>query len=385
MQYSYNAHTIVKTFILLLTVGMLFFGAAAHAQETGEILQDKVEILKVKVQSIDKTTTEQLGWKEDVKTQVQDITALILNGDAAGTSIHFKNDFKEVTKGDTVYINHRTDLNGNEYYSVYELDRTTPILLLVGLFIILLLLFGGMQGLRALIALAGSLCAIIFVLIPLVLAGYNPLLVSVSIAAAILFMAVFFTHGFNRGSAVAFAGTILAVGITGLLAYVAIHITSLTGMASDESTYLRFNFSGDFDFIGLLLGAIIIGALGALDDIAVTQVAVVRELFATDKTQHFMEVYTKAMRVGKEHVGALVNTLVLAYTGMALPLMLLYAQSAVAGVPFISIEIFATEIVRTIVGSIGLILAVPITTILAVYFMKDAKALPESFGHSHGH
>ena len=108
-------------------------------------------------------------------------------------------------------------------------------------------------------------------------------------------------------------------------------------------------------------------------------------LFATDKTQYFMEVYKKAMRVGKEHVGALVNTLVLAYTGTALPLMLLYAQTTAPHVPFINLEIFATEIIRMIVGSIGLILTVPITTILAVYFMKDAPALPKDFGCSHSH
>lgn len=382
--YMMGLHNFLKCTSYLLVAVVCLYGGTVFAQ-SNELLKEKSEIVKAEVQEIYKTTYEQLGWKEGAIATVQHMSVRILTGDTAGTLVDLKNELTELSKGDTVYVNHRTDFDGSEYYFVYETDRTTGIAVVVGLFVLLLLIFGGMKGLRSLIALAGSLAAIIFVLIPLILAGYNPVITSVVIASVILFMALFFTHGFNRGSTVAFVGTVSAVIITGILAYFAIDITHLTGMASEEHTYLRLNFGGDFDFIGLLLGAIIIGALGALDDIAVTQVAVVRELFATDKTLHFMEVYHKAMRVGKDHVGALVNTLVLAYTGTALPLLLLYAQTTVDNVPFINLEIFATEIVRTVVGSIGLILAVPITTMLAVYFMRGAKSLPDGFGHTHPH
>ncbi len=137
-------------------------------------------------------------------------------------------------------------------------------------------------------------------------------------------------------------------------------------------------------FAGLLLGGILIGVLGVLDDIAITQAAVVSELYGSAKHLSKKEIYMSALRVGKEHVGALVNTLALAYTGASLPLLLLFSTADASTSSIINQEIFATEIIRTIVGSIGLILTVPITTLLAVYFLKDYKGKVVG-GHSHMH
>lgn len=177
--------------------------------------------------------------------------------------------------------------------------------------------------------------------------------------------------------------------ITGLLAQVSVTLGHITGFASHEAVYLNFNTGGTLDFAGLFLAGIMIGMLGVLDDISITQVAVVRELYGVAPHLSQKELFASAIRVGKEHVGALVNTLVLAYVGVALPSILYFATSYTSIGQMINMEIFASEIIRTIIGSIGLILTVPITTILAVYFLKDFKGkkltLDEmEHGHSHG-
>lgn len=161
-------------------------------------------------------------------------------------------------------------------------------------------------------------------------------------------------------------------------------MAKLSGFGSDEAVYLNFNTHGSLDFAGLLLGGIIIGTLGVLDDIAITQTAVVRELLHTDGNLTKKDIYRKALNVGREHVGALVNTLALAYTGASLPLVLLLSQSTMPALFLINSEVFATEIIRTVVGSIGLIMTVPITTALAVLYLSKSDPIKHS-GHAHHH
>ena len=203
--------------------------------------------------------------------------------------------------------------------------------------------------------------------------GYSPILVSVGLASVILFVAIYFTHGFNRESSVAFAGTIIAVILTGILAFFSVYIMKLTGFNTEEAMFLNLGNTVRLNFEGLLLGGILIGVLGILDAIAVTQSAAVSEIYDSARHLTEKEVYKKAMRVGKEHVSALVNTLVLAYTGASLPLLLLISSYDYPLRFVLSQELFATEIVRTIVGRIGLVLTVPITTFLAVHFLKEGK------------
>jgi uncharacterized membrane protein len=271
-------------------------------------------------------------------------------------------------------------MDGREAYGVINVDRRGALFFLVAVFMVVVVAFGGWQGVRSLCALAGSFFAIFYVLMPGILGGMSPLVVSILVASGILFAAIFFTHGFNRESLVAYGATMLAVLCTGLFAVFAVYLTDLSGFADEASVYLNFNTRGELDFTALLLGAIIIGVLGVLDDIAVTQAAVVTELYKSNTSLSRREVYQKALRVGREHVGALVNTLVLAYTGASLPLLLhFYTASSSFGMA-VNTELFATEIVRTVVGSVGLVLTVPIVTVLAVFYLQGYQSQ-----HAHGH
>lgn len=312
----------------------------------------------------------------------KEIEVEFLEGPKKGEIVIFESDFPEIKKGLNVFINHLILVNGEEIFTITNIDRKKQIYFFVGLFVAAIILLGGKQGVRSLLSLVLSFFAIFYVLLPGILNGWNPLLVSFLVAFLVLFFAIFFTHGWNRESIVAFCGTIMSVFLTSILAIFAVKTTYLSGFSASETTSLYFNTQGSLDFTGLLLGAIIIGVLGVLDDIAVTQAAIVSELYNSNKKISRLEVYKRAMRVGREHVGALVNTLVLAYTGTALPLLLLFKTQEYSFTTAINLEIFTTEIIRTIVGSIGLIITVPIVTLLAVYFLKDYKSKHE---HSHIH
>jgi len=318
----------------------------------------------------------------DTDLLVQTLSIEMLQGPEKGSIFEIENDFQAFKKGNRVYVNHNIFADGQESYMIINVARQGALFLLVGIFVFTVILFGRWQGVRSLMALVASFVAILYVLIPGILSGWNPLFASFLVAGAILFAAIFFTHGFNRESAVAYTGTMIAVVLSGLFAIFAVHITKLTGFAAEEAVYLNFNTGGEINFTALLLGAFIIGFLGVLDDISITQSAVVTELYASNPDITQREVFTRAMRVGREHVGALVNTLVLAYTGASLPLLLYFNGSSASFAATVNLEIFATEIVRIIVGSIGLILTVPIVTLLAVTYLKGYKS---KHGHHHGH
>jgi uncharacterized membrane protein len=319
----------LQTFIFsaLLITGV-FLPLPSSAQE---LIQDKVEIVKAKVVEVISQEKKEIPGT-DVQSIYQTIKVEILEGDKKGEIITIENDFLVLKKGDRFFLRHSIDgLDGRKMYSVRDIDRRGVILGFVALFIAVVIAFSGKQGFRSILSLAGSFFVILYVLVPSLLKGYPPVPTSIAIAAVILFLAIFLTHGFNRESTVAFTGTVLAVILTGLLAYLGVTLARLSGFASDEAVYLNLNTRGVLDFAGLLLGGIMIGVLGVLDDIAITQAAVVSELYNSASHLSRKEIYKKAIRVGKEHVGALVNTLALAYTGASLPLLLLFELKELLG------------------------------------------------------
>ena len=367
--------TIKKSFLLLL---LIVIAVPVFAQ-TNDIQRAKVlEIIKEEKSIILESLSN--GGVESLN---QTLSALIIDGPETGKQVALENDYINLEKGDVFFIE-KGELDGKEIYSVKERDRVIPIFILMLIFGIAIVIFGGKQGFRSILSLAGSFLVIGYILLPLLNKGYSPILVSIVVATIILFIAIYFTHGFNKESSVAFSGTIIAVILTGLLAVFSVLIMKLTGFNTEEATFLQVGSSIKLNFHGLLLGGILIGVLGILDDIAVTQAAVVSEIYNSASHLSKREVYKKAMRVGREHVSALVNTLVLAYAGASLPLLLLFSTTEYPFSLIVSQELFSTEIVRTMVGSIGLVLTVPITTLLAVHFLRGYKG-KSALGHSHKH
>lgn len=316
----------------------------------------------------------------------QTITARVLGGSEKGKEITIDNDYLALKKGDVFYVTHYVSLTDDrDFYQVSDPYRLTWLSVLAALFLVVIVLFGGTQGIRGLLSLVGGLILIFFVLLPGILHGYSPILMSIAVALVITTVGSYVTHGFNWTTSAAVLGMGSTILLTGVLAWATVHLTKLSGFTSEESVYLNFNTNGSIDLAGLVLGGILIGLLGVLYDAAIGQAVAVDELYLAAPTRTRKATYARAIRIGREHIGALVNTLAIAYVGAALPLLLLFYHSAGENIAVtINRELFATEIVRTLVGSIGVVLTVPITTFIAVLVLHGVSR-KEHDSASHGH
>lgn len=321
-------------------------------------------------------------------TSVQTVRIELLEGTKAGTVTTFDNDLVRLEKGDVIFVSRLEYIDGYEEVVFRDVERRPQLLLIAGLMILLVVGFAGWQGLRSLLSLALSMAAILFILVPALLAGYSPAWVSLGVSAAILSIILFFTHGLRPHVVIAFFGTLAAVAVTCLMSWWAVNSLRLTGFSDDATVFLNFATGGGLDFTGLLLGSMIIGLLGVLDDVSITQASVVHELRRANSQLSMYELYQRAIRVGRDHIGSLVNTLALAYVGASLPLVLLFARANSDWFLAINQEIIAAELLRIIIGSIGLILAVPFTTVLAAWYFRNkvlAEPVEVACGHGHHH
>ncbi|MEU6072909.1 YibE/F family protein [Micromonospora sp. NPDC047074] len=249
-------------------------------------------------------------------------------------------------------------------YNIAEHQRGKPLVWLVVLFAAAIVAFGRWRGLAALAGLAASFAILLTFVLPGISAGSPPLLVAVVGAALIMFVVLYLTHGVTAQTSVAVLGTLGSLVLTGVLGTIATAATHLTGFGSEDATTLSV-LQVDVDLHGLLLAGIIIGSLGVLDDVTVTQAATVTELAHANPGLSRMQLYRAATRVGRAHIASTVNTIVLAYAGASLPVLLLLTADSRAVTQILTSEFLAQEIVRSAVATLGLIAAVPLTTGLA--------------------
>jgi uncharacterized membrane protein len=258
-------------------------------------------------------------------------------------------------------------------YALADVDRTVPLLVLSLLFAAAVVVLARWKGVNALIGLAASLLILGIYVLPALLEGQSPVLIASIGAAAIAIMSMGLAHGFNVRTGVALIGTLIALIITTLLGALFTEAMNFTGVATDDAAYLNVVSGGVLDLRGLLLAGLVIGALGVLDDVTVTQAATVWEVYGADERVSLRSLWAAGMRVGRDHVAAVVNTLVLAYAGAALPLFLLLTLSDAPMLQSINSETIAAEVVRSMVGGLGIIAAVPITTGLAAALLVDSR------------
>jgi len=269
------------------------------------------------------------------------------------------------------------------FYNIADLERGPPMLLLTLVFVAAVLAFARWQGVRSLIGLATSFAIIIGFIVPAILDGRNPIAVALVGSLAIMIVSLYLSHGLARKTTAALVGTALALGLTGALAVVFARAASLTGLASEDALNANFQVGG-LSLRGLLLAGIIIGGLGVLDDVTMSQASLVFALRRANPTAAMTRLMGASLTVGRDHIAATVNTLFLAYAGASLPLLILFATSGESLGAVATSEVVAVEIVRTLCGSIGLIAAVPLTTLLAAVLARDEPARDEgepSRGH----
>jgi uncharacterized membrane protein len=279
--------------------------------------------------------------------------------------------------------------------TVYFADfvRTDQLFLLAAIFAGTILLISRWKGLRSLLSMAFSLMIIIGFIIPHILAGEDPLMVSIIGSIILLAVTLYLTYGWTLKTHAAVLSMVFVLLITGILAGLSVALTRLTGSGDENALFLMQMLNTQINLRGLLLGGMIIGALGVLDDLVTTQASAVFELHRANPALGFSELFRSAMRIGQDHVAATVNTLVLAYAGASLPMLLMFSLGRGDYGYLVNFEFVAEEIVRTLVGSLGLVTAVPLTTAIAIGFALRADSLekwdqilgPEGSGDGHNH
>jgi uncharacterized membrane protein len=266
--------------------------------------------------------------------------------------------------GDTVLVEHTRAVDGEDLFVITDFVRTRSLVWLTVLFVALTLLVSRWQGIRSLLSMGLSVAVILGLIVPQIVAGRDPVLVTVVGATILMAISLYLVYGWQPKTHAALAGLGLSLVLTGLLAMAFVQWGRYSGYGTEEAGFL-VAAGVQLDLPKLLLAGIILGALGVLDDVAVGQASAVLELHRANPALGWLALFRRGMNIGRDHVSSMVNTLLLAYAGAALPLLLLFSVYTEPLGITLNRELVAEEVVRTLVGSLGLILAVPITSLLA--------------------
>lgn len=311
----------------------------------------------------------QVESKTDRKSVTVIITEGMLKGKSFTIPIDETNQVRQipVNEGDKVIVSVTEDAHNKEIVYITDYQRSDVLLVLTILFLIIVIAVSRLKGIRSLLAMVFSFIILSQFILPQIIAGNNPVLISLLGALLILPVSFYFAHGISKKTTVALVGTFLSLIITGLLSYVFVVTGKITGFANEEAVFLQAQ-GASIDIQSALLAGIIIGAMGILDDVTISQAAVVEKLKSVNTQMGLGNLYRNAMDIGRDHIASLVNTLILVYAGASLPLFLLFYTSKLSYTLVLNQELIATEIIRTLVSSIGIILAVPVTTVIAAYY-----------------
>ena len=303
-----------------------------------------------------------------------DITSGPTKGESGTFELALDDAVIDLDRGDKIVVQYQRGNPPELTYFFQDFQRGRPLTLLLVVFAIAVVALGRWQGVRALIALGITGVVLVGFAFPSILDGNNPTAVALVTAVLIALVALYLTHGVTEMTTVALLGSFAALALTAALAVVFTRLALFTGFGTEDAFYLRFA-SGQIDIKGLILAGIIVGSLGVLDDVTVTQASAVWRLHETNPAMASRQLYGAAVRIGRDHIASTVNTLVLAYAGASLPLLLIFSQAGRGITTVATGELVAVEIVRTLVGSIGLIAAVPLTTGLAAVIVTRGSAL----------
>jgi len=364
---------ILKHIFLLLLVFTPFFVSAVEQKNDIVFKAEVIEIIK------EETTT----LSDNTLARQQNIKLRGLEDEFKGAEVFFYGigGFDTIKKniyhvGDKVQVLQSINDKNEKQYFIVDYVRGGSLLWLFVIFLISLFIVGGWKGFRSVIALLGTFLVIVEYLIPQILAGANPILTTLLGSFVILLLIIYITEGFKNKSHIAVISILLSLLLTISLSWTFVWLAKLSGLSSEESGFLIGIGQSAINFQGLLLAGIIVGTLGVLDDVVISQIATVEQLISANKFLTGKEIFKKAYEVGVSHISSMTNTLFLAYAGASMPLLVLFGSGKSAFSTWeqlIENEQIATEIVRTLSGTIGLILAVPISTALAVWWFKYKK------------
>ena len=361
-----NKLLILTLLLVLLTTSLVF--AEENPMDNLEVNQERAKILSVEEIELDE---EELGIIGKQLVQLE-----VLTGEYKGEKLEIENDLSGhpsydivVSQGDKVIIGIETmDGELGEVY-ITDFSRQEYIILLGGVFLILILVIGGEKGFKAILTLILTLLLIFKLLLPLTIKGYNPIPISTIIAILITFLTMLVIGGVNYKSISASIGTSLGVFIAGLLAYIIGSKAKLTGLSAEEAVSLTYLIK-DINMQNLLFAGILLGSLGAVMDVGMSIASSIQEIYTANNEIGQKELFKSGMNVGKDIMGTMTNTLILAYMGSSIPLLLVLMSYEPNFVKIINLDIIATEIIRSLSGSIGLVLTIPITALISSILIK---------------
>ncbi|MBD3329362.1 YibE/F family protein [Candidatus Dojkabacteria bacterium] len=358
-------------FLWLLCLATPVYSQEFEQQSEEALTGQVVEVLENEyrtVEGIDEKQLYQLLKIRILKGSIKGSVVEIENGNYAQGRVY------EYNKGDRLIISYYENQEGKPVFLITNIVRTPSLLWLTVIAVILIIWIGRIKGLTSLVGMIFSFAVIMLFIIPGILAGKNPVVTSIIGSVAIVPVTFYLSHGFTRKTSVAVISTLISLACTIIFATFFVNAAKLTGLGSDDAMFLLTIKDAAIDLKGLVLAGIIIGTLGILDDITIAQVGIVFRLKELSPGLRADELYFKAIEHGRDHIASMVNTLVLAYTGASLPILLLFADSSRGFDEVINMEMIAEEVVRTLVGSIGLVLAIPISTFAAVFACQVSKS-----------
>lgn len=365
----------IQKYLLLLLLSLIIFVPMASAQEEiNDVSVFKAKVIEITEQKEDKAPDGTVFIQQKLKLiglekqwKNKEIIYDDTNYDVLSAS--------KYRVGDRVIVNYSPNEGGEDHYYIVDYVRQNAIYWLALIFVLGVIIVGRWKGLRALIVLLLTFLIILKFIVPQIMSGTSPLLVVIIGSLIILFLSIYITEGYNRESHIAITSIFVSLVVAGVLSLIFTELAKLNGFANEDVLFLVGMTGSSINIKGLFLAGVIIGALGVLDDVVIAQISVVAELKQSLNLSN-LEVYRRAMKVGVSHLSSMVNTLFLAYAGVALPLFILFtlrSSEIAAQGQIINNESIATEIIRTLVGSIGLIFAVPVSTFLAAKFVKRKK------------
>ncbi|MCK8060703.1 MULTISPECIES: YibE/F family protein [unclassified Fusibacter] len=361
---------------IFLCMVMLLSSIVAFADAGDESDNDlgDTKLYKAVVETVTQAAIEPDGFIEKLLL----VESRIKSGDKKGELIHLEVYITSteaypmnLKTGDRIIVGFTTYNDGYEDVFLGDYQRDYAVIWLVLAFVAVILWVGRWQGVKTVATLAITLGTIWFVHIPLLLRGVSPIMTTIVIAMIVTTLTIGIVSGWTKKSLAAIVGTTAGVVISGVIAYSFSKGIHLTGFSNEEAVMLKFIPQGDiFKATELLLSGILLGALGAVMDVAMSIASAIEELNAVSPTMHWRKLYSSGMNIGRDVMGTMTNTLILAYVGSSLPMILLFVANEMPMMRVMNLDVIATEFVRSLAGSIGIVMSIPITALLAVALLK---------------
>ncbi len=364
--------------VLVVIVLIIFVTKIQATEDEGYQLPELYKGKIIEIVSEENNSIETSGGTYGQRVQTAKVE--LLDKGRKGEIIEVKNYIDEVMAytieikaGDDVYIFFETDENGNEITPhIHEFRRDKDIYILIGVFVVLMLILGGVQGIKSLVTLGLTIVGVYYMLIGIVNGG-NPIFLSVVISFVITIVTMFLVAGFDLKAVSAIGGTFSGVIIAGILALIVSQSSKLTGLGTNEAQMLMYSsHTVDFDINGILFASILLGTLGAVMDVCMSIASAINEITQANPLLSTIELFKSGMNIGKDVMGTMVNTLILAYVGTSVFMIMIFMVNDIPFIDILNMDLVATEVVRALTGTIGLICAIPITAIISAYLEKKS-------------